>query len=99
MTGPDAPSGHSAVGLTFHDGWLYLSHEQADGSFAISRVRPDGGVVEAVVRGMPAQGDHDVNYLVFDADGNLFFGIGSATNSGVVSSHDPVNGKWLAKLP
>jgi len=99
LTGPDAPTGASAVGLVFHEGWLYFSHEQKDGSYAISRVRPDGGVVEAVVRGMPAQGDHDVNYLVFDADGNLFFGIGSATNSGVVSSHDPVNGKWLAKLP
>jgi glucose/arabinose dehydrogenase len=99
MDGPDAPTGARACGLTFHEGWLYLSHEQADGTFGISRVRPEGGLVEAVVRGMPAQGDHDVNYLVFDKEGNLYFGLGSATNSGIVSSHDPVNMEWLARLP
>jgi glucose/arabinose dehydrogenase len=99
MEGPDAPSGAIAVGLVFHDGWLYLSHEQKDGTFGISRLRPAGGNVEAVLRGLPAQGDHDVNHLVFDKDGTLYFGLGSATNSGVVSSHDPVNLKWLARLP
>jgi glucose/arabinose dehydrogenase len=99
MEGPDAPTGARACGLTFHEGWLYLSHEQADGTFGISRVRPEGGLVESVVRGMPAQGDHDVNYLVFDREGNLYFGMGSATNSGIVSSHDPVNMEWLARLP
>ena len=99
LDGPDAPTGETAVGLTFHEGWLYLSHEQKDGTFGVSRVRPEGGLVEAVLRGLPAQGDHDVNYLVFDGQGTLYFGLGSATNSGIVSSHDPVNGKWLAKLP
>src|SRR5688500_17690752 len=91
LEGGRKPTGEIAVGLTFHEGWLYFSHEQQDGSFGISRVRPQGGIVEAVVRGLPAQGDHDVNYLVFDTEGNLYFGLGSATNSGVVSSHDPVN--------
>ncbi|HEX2163250.1 MAG TPA: hypothetical protein VHM02_04825 [Thermoanaerobaculia bacterium] len=99
LAGPDAPSGGVAVGLVFHDGWLYLSHEQEDGSWAISRVRPEGGRVEPVFRGMPPLGDHWINYLVFDDGGNLYFGVGSATNSGVVSSHDPVNNKWLAKRP
>ena len=99
MEGAGAPTGVIAVGLTFHDGWLYLSHEEKDGTFGISRLRPAGGATEAVVRGMPAQGDHDVNYIAFGPDGTMYFGLGSATNSGVVSSHDPVNAKWLAKLP
>jgi glucose/arabinose dehydrogenase len=99
LTGPEAPSGAVAVGLTFRDGWLYLSHEQEDGSWAISRLRPDGGDVEAVLRGLPPLGDHWINYLVHDAAGNLYFGVGSATNAGVVSSQDPVNDKWLEKRP
>jgi glucose/arabinose dehydrogenase len=99
MEGGAEPTGEIAVGLTFHEGWLYFSHEEKDGTFGISRVRPAGGAVEAVLRGLPAQGDHDVNYLVFDGRGTLYFGLGSATNSGVVSSNDPVNGKWLKAHP
>jgi len=93
--GDDAPTGKQAVGLAFHDGWLYWSHEQKDGSWGISRVRPEGGRVEAVVRGIPTRGDHWVNYPEFDRDGNLWFGAGSATNSGIVSSRDPVDLKWI----
>jgi glucose/arabinose dehydrogenase len=99
LSGPAAPTGEIAVGLTYHEGWLYLSHEEKDGSFGISRVRPEGGTVEAVLRGLPTQGDHDVNYLVFDRQGALYFGLGSVTNSGIVSSHDPVNAKWLKAHP
>jgi glucose/arabinose dehydrogenase len=99
LAGAGAPTGGVAVGLTFHGGWLYLSHEQEDGSWAISRVRPDGGDAEAVLRGLPPLGDHWINYLEHDAAGNLYFGVGSATNSGVVSSADPVNNKWLKTRP
>jgi glucose/arabinose dehydrogenase len=99
MEGEQAPSGTQAVGLTFHGGWLYVSHEERDGSWGISRVRPQGGNAEAVLRGLPPLGDHWINYLAFDRRGDLYFGIGSATNSGVVSSHDPVNLKWLEKYP
>jgi glucose/arabinose dehydrogenase len=99
LTGADAPDGETAIGLAFHDGWLYFSHEMKDATFSILRVRPEGGAVEAVVRGVPVQGDHDVNHLAFDRDGTLFFGVGSATNSGVVSSTDPVNQKWLKQHP
>jgi glucose/arabinose dehydrogenase len=99
LEGGAAPTGSQAIGLAFHDGWLYWSHEEKDGTWGISRVRPSGGEVAAVLRGLPARGDHGVNYLVFGGDGSLYFGIGSATNLGVVSSHDPVNQKWLEKRP
>ena len=99
ITSADAPNGETAIGLAFHEGWLYFKNEMKDGTFSILRVRPGGGNVEAVVRGVPVQGDHDVNHLAFDRDGNLYFGVGSATNSGVVSSTDPVNQKWLKMFP
>ncbi|MDL2718898.1 MAG: hypothetical protein PT977_14210 [Acidobacteriota bacterium] len=98
-TGDAAPTGGQAVGLAFSGGWLYVSHEEKDGTWGITRFRPDGGATEAVLRGIPARGDHWINYLLFDREGNLWFGVGSATNSGVVSSHDPVNGKWIKKRP
>ena len=99
LTGADAPNGETAIGLMFHDGWLYFSHEQKDATFSISRVRPSGGNVEPVLKSIPVTGDHDVNHLVFDKEGNLYFGVGSATNSGVVASGDPVNQKWLKDHP
>ena len=99
LDGANAPNGDTAIGLTFHDGWLYFSHEQKDATFSISRVRPEGGVVEPIVQRVPVTGDHDVNHLFFDREGTLYFGVGSATNSGVVASGDPVNQKWLAKHP
>jgi glucose/arabinose dehydrogenase len=99
LRGPGAPTGHVAIGLEFHDGWIYLSHEQEDGRWGISRFQPDTGETEAVLRGLRGDGDHNVNYLVFDRAGALYFGVGSATNSGVVSSKDPVNQKWLEKRP
>lgn len=91
--------GTQAVGIAFHDGWLYLSHEEKEGTWGVSRVRPEGGRLEPVVSQIPSRGDHWVNYPVFDAKGTLWFGVGSATNSGVVSSHDPVDKKWIKKRP
>src|SRR5688572_18774627 len=57
LTGTAAPSGDTAIGLTFHDGWLYFSHEEKDATFSIFRVRPAGGTVEAVLRNVPVTGD------------------------------------------
>lgn len=99
MTGPEDLMGGAAVGLTHHKGWLYLSREQKDGRYSIQRVPTSGGPIEIVLRDLPTEGDHDVNHLVFDDQGALYFGIGSATNSGLVSSSDPVNAKWIKQHP
>lgn len=37
LEGAHAPTGATGLGLTFHEGWLYFSHEEKDGTFAISR--------------------------------------------------------------
>ena len=99
LQGSGAPTGGVAIGMEFHDGWIYLSHEQEDGKWGISRFRPDTGDAEPVLRDLRGDGDHNVNYLVFDREKTMYFGVGSATNSGVVSSNDPVNQKWLKKRP
>lgn len=99
LSGPDAPTGKVAVGLVFHEGHFYLSHEEKDGTWAVTRFHPQSGATEKVLRGLPTRADHWANHMIFDADGALYVGLGSATNSGVVSSQDPVNGKWLKDRP
>jgi glucose/arabinose dehydrogenase len=83
LKGAGAPTGKVAIGLTFHGGRFYLSHEESDGTWGVSRFDPESGETEAVLRNLPGNGDHNVNYLAFDRAGALYFGVGSATNSGV----------------
>lgn len=99
LTGPDAPTGKVAVGLVFHEGMFYLSHEEKDGTWAVTKFHPQSGATEKVLRGLPTRADHWANHMIFDDAGTLYIGLGSATNSGVVSSQDPVNGKWLKDRP
>ena len=37
LRGPGAPTGEVAIGIEFHDGWIYLSHEEKDGTWEIGR--------------------------------------------------------------
>lgn len=97
LEGEHAPTGERALAIAHHDDWIYFSHDQADGSFAVSRVRPSGGRVEPVLRGLWTSGDHGIRSIVFDRDGSMILGIGSATNSGIVSRGDPVSAAWIAK--
>jgi glucose/arabinose dehydrogenase len=65
--------------LLWHEGTLYVSHMGK-----ISTVSTTTGEVTDLVTGLPSNGDHQNNQLTFDPDGNLYFGQGTVTNSGVV---------------
>ena len=93
------PDSGTAIGLTHHGGWLYFTHAQARRELRDLSRAPAGGAVEVVVPDFPTQGDHDVNKLVFDRNGSLYFGVGSASNSGVIARSDYVNIAWLEKYP
>jgi hypothetical protein len=69
-------------GVTWHQDKLYLpiydeilEHDLASGA------------TRAIISGLP-WGDHFVNKIVFGPDGKGYFGIGTATNSGVVGADD-----------
>ena len=66
----------------------------------ISVVDPIKGSVQDIIAGLPAGGDHKTNQIAFGPDGRLYFGQGSATNSGVVGidNYLPDLG-WLADAP
>jgi len=49
-----------------------------------------------LVDGLPTGGDHYTGEIAFGPDGKMYFGIGTATNSGVVGLDNFLNG-WLGK--
>src|SRR3954452_7094962 len=63
----------------------------------LSRISPTGEVQD-IVTNLPGKGDHQANYPVVGPDGKLYFGVGSATNSGVVDA-DNAAYEWLPKFP
>jgi glucose/arabinose dehydrogenase len=70
-----------------HEGQVYVVH-----AGTVSTI-DEGGVLVPVVTGLPGQGDHQANQLVFQ-DGWMYLAIGTMTNSAVVGTDNAVFG-WL----
>lgn len=85
-------------GMVYYKGKLYVSHRDENGFGVITALDYTGGH-QTVVAGLPAQGEHGVTDLVIEPRTNrLFFGVGSATNSGVVGLDDFSIG-WVQDHP
>lgn len=84
-------------GVTFHDGAFLISEGGAEGGGRIIRVTPDGAITP-LVEGLPRLGDHHTNAPVVGPDGYIYFGQGTATNSGIVGV-DNYNMGWLQRTP
>lgn len=65
--------------LLWHKGMLYISHRGK-----ISTIDINTGNVTDIVTGLPSFGDYQNNQLAAGPDGALYFGQGTATNSGIV---------------
>ena len=71
-------------GMTLRGNEIYVSHRDDEGRGVISAFTYDGKR-RTVVGDLPARGDFGVTDLAFHPDnGRLYFGVGAATNSGVV---------------
>lgn len=80
--------------LIYYEGYLYLSEGgQAEGG-KIFRVSLDGTMKE-LVSGLPSLGDHHTDGIVIK-DNYIYFGQGTATNSGVVGK-DNMEFGWLMR--
>jgi glucose/arabinose dehydrogenase len=77
--------------LLWHEGRLYISHRGKISVLEGSRIRD-------LVTGLPSDGDHQNNQMAIGADGKLYFGQGTATNSGVVGIDNYKMG-WLKDHP
>ena len=77
------------TGITEHEGNIYVAHRGY-----VTIIQPDG-TKKDIIEGLPSMGDHHNNRVVFGPDGKMYFGQGTATNSGVVGKD---NG-WVKQHP
>lgn len=84
-------------GVAFGDGAFFVAEGgQLEGG-RILRITPDGDV-RVLVADLPGKGDHHTNGPVIGPDGWIYFGQGTATNSGVVGEDNARFG-WLRRFP
>lgn len=77
------------TGINYYRGNIYVSHRGF-----ITIVKADG-TKQDIISGLPSFGDHHNNQVIFGPDGRMYFGQGTATNSGVVG----LDNDWIAKYP
>ena len=84
-------------GLTYHQGYFYVAEGGTKQGGKILRISQQGQI-RALVENLPSFGDHHTNGPVVGPDGYVYFGQGTATNSGVVGIDNAQLG-WLKKHP
>jgi glucose/arabinose dehydrogenase len=77
------------TGICEYQGDIFVSHRGA-----ITVIKPNGEKKD-IISGLPSWGDHHNNRVVFGPDEKMYFGQGTATNSGVVGEDN----RWLEKYP
>ncbi len=82
-------------GIAVANGKVYVSHRDKDGMGVVTAFDYDGNH-STVVANLPARGDNQMSDLVLRSNGRLWFGVGSATNSGVVGMD---NWQWVKQYP
>ncbi|HYG36072.1 MAG TPA: glucose dehydrogenase [Clostridia bacterium] len=85
------------TGVTFHGGNFYVAEGGVLEGGRIVRITPDG-TIAALVSNLPSHGDHHTDGPVIGPDGWLYFGQGTASNSGVVGVDNAEFG-WLNRFP
>src|SRR3954471_21401621 len=85
------------TGMSFHDGAFYVSEGGENFGGRILRITRDGQITP-IVEGLPSMGDHHANRPIIGPDGVLYFGVGTATNSGIVGPDNKDFG-WLKRHP
>lgn len=78
------------TGINYLNGCIYVSHRGF-----VTVVAPDGSMND-IISGLPSWGDHHNNRVIFGPDDKMYFGQGTATNSGVVGED---NAYWVKNYP
>ncbi len=84
-------------GVAYHEGNFYIAEGGEKEGGRILKVSADGKVVP-LVSGLPSLGDHHTDGPAVGPDGWIYFGQGTATNSGVVGP-DNADFGWLPRHP
>ena len=84
------------TGASYHDGFFYIAESSSTGGRILKIDR--SGKVDVLLDGLPPAADHHTNRPVVGPDGYVYFGQGTATNSGVVGEDNAKMG-WLKRDP
>jgi glucose/arabinose dehydrogenase len=79
-------------GACWHEGYLYVMNTDS-----LLRIGPKGEWSE-ILGGLAGRGDHPAGPPVIGPDRKIYFGVGCATNCGVVGA-DNFGFEWLTKFP
>jgi glucose/arabinose dehydrogenase len=85
------------TGGSFANGTFFIAEGGEMEGGRILRITREGAVT-AIVENLPSMGDHHTNGAVIGPDGSIYFGQGTATNSGVVGP-DNFQFGWLKRKP
>lgn len=85
------------TGVAYHDGAFFVAEGGVLEGGRILRIEPDGRV-QVIVDGLPSHGDHHTDGPVVSRDGWIYFGQGTASNSGVVGEDNAKFG-WVRRKP
>ncbi|MHB8127740.1 MAG: PQQ-dependent sugar dehydrogenase [Mobilitalea sp.] len=77
------------IGINYLDGDIYASHKGT-----ITVIKRDGTRID-IINGLPSDGDYSNSKVGFGLDGKMYFGQGTATNSGVVG----IDNSWVFNHP
>jgi glucose/arabinose dehydrogenase len=83
-------------GMAAYNGKIYVSHRDRNDKGVITALGYDG-THSTIVADLPAQGDYGVTDVVING-GRVYFGVGTATNSGVVGLDNFAEG-WAKRHP
>lgn len=84
-------------GVTYSDGAFFVAEGGAKHGGRILRIGADGEI-KRLAENLPSLGDHHTNGPIAGPDGLIYFGQGTATNSGVVGEDNASFG-WLKRNP
>ena len=77
------------TGINYRSGYIYVSHKGV-----VTVINPDG-TRQDIISGLPSYGDFSNNRVEFSNDEKIYFGQGTATNSGVVG----LDNSWVLDQP
>lgn len=77
------------TGINYRDGEIYASHRGF-----VTVIKKDGTRTN-LITGLPSYGDYSNSRVDFGLDGKMYFGQGTATNSGVVG----LDNSWVTDYP
>jgi glucose/arabinose dehydrogenase len=85
------------TGVAFHDGNFFVAEGGTMEGGKILKITPSGKVT-SIVDGLPSFGDHHTDGPAVSRDGWIYFGQGTASNSGVIGEDNAKFG-WLKRKP